>query len=302
MKTLYFFIIILFISCRSIVKFNPEEIEKQIVVNSIMYPDRYLTVFLSKTANVLEITPELIENATVELWSNDNFIEKLTMDSAGYYSTKVYKTLPLTEYTLKINVEGFEEISATDYIPAIQEFVVTKFEESSFSTDYSDDFYDLTIKLINTNLEGLYFQLFSPYSLIRTSYFDTLAVNADIYSNDTLLLNSYYSWGDYIFKTSYTLNNPLQITLQINTHFILDPYVFKNYCSLIVLNSISENFYKYLKSYAIWQENYYPDDGMMNDYYLYSNIENGLGIFAGCNLSIDTLIWNNEIVVNLDSI
>lgn len=298
MKKVCFFIFLLFISCQSVVKFNPKEIKKQIVVNSIMYPNRYLTVFLSKTANILDSSPELIENATVELWSNGNFIEKLTMDSAGYYSTKVYKTVPLTLYTLKIYVKGFDEVSATDYIPAKQEFVVTKFEKSSFSTDYSDNFYDLTIKLKNTNSDIHYFQLFSPYLQTLPYLSDTSTENADILSNDTLLLNSYKYENSYIFKISDILN-PIQISLYVNVIMMDMPE--ENYCSLIVLNAISENFYKYLKSYAIWQQNYQAQDGMMDDYYLYSNIENGLGIFAGCNLSIDTLIWNNETVVNINS-
>ena len=65
-----------------------------------------------------------------------------------------------------------------------------------------------------------------------------------------------------------------------------------------VLNSISENYYKYLKSHIIYNETVFGDDGIMNDYTLFSNIENGIGIFAGCNPYTDTLIWNGQIITN----
>lgn len=284
------FILFFVISCRTEVKFDFDKIEPQLVVNSIMQPNQFLRVCLSKSANSLDWVPELIDNAVVELWNNDNFIETLTIDSVGFYSTKNYKTMQLIEYTLKIYVEGFDVVTATDYIPEKQYFEILNFEESSFSNEVSEDFYLLSFSFNNNNSKDKYFQLYFPIKYF--SYFKFINSNLYFFSND-LLLKEYND----IFYTNSNTDSIITINLFLNENeYMSGP--FNDIKNFMVMNSISENYYNYLKSQKIYNNLVGTDDGMMNDYTLFSNIENGIGIFAGCNPNIDTLIWNSEIVVN----
>ena len=51
---------------------------------------------------------------------------------------------------------------------------------------------------------------------------------------------------------------------------------------MIILNNIDESLYKYQKQYYIYQSSGSPAIGSsQQNYNLYSNIKNGLGIFTG---------------------
>lgn len=284
------FILFFAVSCSTEVKFDFDEIAPQIVVNSIMQPNQFLRVCISKTANSLDWAPELIDNAVVELWDNDNFIETLTIDSVGFYSTKNYKPIPLVQYTLKVYVEGFDVVTAIDYIPEKQNFEILNFEESSFSNEISDNFYLLSFSFIHNNSKNKYFQLYFPIEHFFISKLKSY--NLYFFSND-LLLKEYNN----IFYTNFNTDSIVIINLFLKNNANVSGPI-NDIKNLMVLNSISENYYNYLKSQKIYNNIVGTDDGVMNDYSLFSNIENGIGIFAGCNPNIDTLIWNSEIVVN----
>jgi len=56
---------------------------------------------------------------------------------------------------------------------------------------------------------------------------------------------------------------------------------------LIDLYSISEEYYNYLKSKSLYEES---DPAFSEPVQIFSNIENGLGIFAGASISSDSVI------------
>jgi hypothetical protein len=66
---------------------------------------------------------------------------------------------------------------------------------------------------------------------------------------------------------------------------------------IVTLNSVSENYYKYFKSInvlnALNSEEIYNQE---NFYYnVYTNVENGAGIFAGFNSYTDTVVYKGVV-------
>jgi len=297
LKFLYILLFIIYVSCTKEVKFTQKELEPEIVVNSIMYPNQFLKVSLQKTANILDLKPEKVDNAIVELWNETSLLEKLTLDSVGFYSTKIYKTQENINYTLKIKVPDFDEITATDYIPEKIEFEVTRFEPSNYPVENGNKKFllDFTVFFSSTNNE--FFQFLSPFSYFYKEEYSYSSKKkresiSNFISSNLLILNSYCDCCRFIF------NDNQQLAESVN----FDMFIFKNveypndttYNNLIVINSLSENLYNYKKSLMIYYQNRMLEsvnDGVP----LFSNIKNGIGIFAGCNLSIDTLIWNGVI-------
>jgi hypothetical protein len=295
-----YLIIVLFtlISCTKEVKFTPRDLEPKIVVNSIMYPNQFLNVSVSKTANILELEPQKIDNALVELWLDTELLETLTMDSIGFYSTKNFKTIENINYTLRVKVPEFEEIKATDYIPKKISFYINRFEPSNYPEEYGKKKYILDFTVNFEKNKDAFFEFFSPYEFFFDEQ-DGSAFSGKKYENlsnfltsNVFILNSYNTSWNFIFSNKQQLKDSINfdIILYKEEEYVVDT----TYKQLIVLKSLSENLYNYQKSLIIFYQNS-MEEGINYSTPLYSNIENGIGIFAGCNLNIDTLIWNGVI-------
>lgn len=289
--TLFLLTIIIF-SCNTLVDYKQEDFEQQIVVNAVMLPNKYLNVSLSKTANVLD-NIEFVKKAKVELWANNELLEILTKDSTGYYSTKNYKTTSGIEYLLKISIDGFKQITATDIIPEQQNFDILVFEQSNYSDDYIENYDYLQLIINNDNFSDKYFMLNTPIkkSSSRNYSFLNFSTYHYITSSDYLLRASYYYYLSYIINgEDFNSNQNINLYTK-NIHISsLDSATINK---LVVLTSLSENYYHFLVSKSIYNNNHYSEFEM-NDYTIFSNIENGLGVFVGCNPYVDTLIWENQ--------
>ncbi len=300
MQNKYLFLIIVLLSlssCYKVVDFKPSEIEQQIVVNGVMLPDHYLTVSVRKTARFLDAAPEDVENARVELWAGTEMVEIMTHDSSAYYSTKMHKTQIGIIYTLKVYVAGYDIVTGQDCIPEPQGFEIITFEESSYSTEISEDYYLLSFKVNHSENHNKYYRFYAPNS---SSYYGTTNVtheNTRFTSDDAFVLNSHYLSDFFIFPDSSIQDSFQTIHLYIESNWFINqiPENTDIKC-LAVFESISENYYDYLESLILYSTNYSSNDPSSTFEGLNTNIENGLGIFAGCNPSTDTLIWSGQIV------
>lgn len=298
-KLLPLFLLFLISACTKEVNLNDIDVEQYIVVNSLFTSNKYLIVNICKTGANLS-NPEItaITDARVILWNNNEIIEELTHDSLGYYSTKTYKLQEAKEYTITVDVEGFEQISATDTIP---EKVSVLGHNVEFNTKIIEGNDFSTLEFIFKDPENQKNYYILTQNIIQ---YDTFMYLGIIKSDDNFIFydeNSVPSYGldGYFYLLFDDANLNYNIT-KTTIDYLDNRGVSWNEDTLptktLELRNVSKNMYLYYKSANILgviknepifnQTNYY--------FNLYSNVQNGIGIFAGYNTTVDTFLLNGE--------
>jgi hypothetical protein len=316
MKTFFFiiiFLILLFTSCIKKADFDFGKNTKFVVVNGFFTIDKPIKVKITLSANALDSSVSYIDNAIVELWSKNEFIENLEYKGNSFYQTKNYLPEVEKEYTLKVKVEGFDEITATDYIPSETFFEISNNKGYTFIDERGYDVFTFYLSFNDEPNKNNFYEIFMPFQYFDPIFNDTTSGYYSLNTVNVIVKNeNYFSSfsGDYYEIVSFSdrlitsgtanlnINYPYDTInlIQVNVGEYLE---IKDTTTKILFTfcNISENSYKYKKSLKEIQEfnSNVSIDGQGDDYYLYSNVENGQGIFAGYNYQTDTLIYKGEI-------
>jgi len=111
-------------------------------------------------------------------------------------------------------------------------------------------------------------------------------------SNDIVLKNEGYTEGIYTDDMAFSDALFNGDTCSLNIHFAYNDNVDYVY---IILRSVSENYYRYKKSLYRYEVNSFSNIlNSSNPVGLYSNIENGYGIFAGYSETVDSMYTYSE--------
>jgi len=291
--------IILLISCTKIVDYDFGENKKYVTVNSLFTVNQPMKVKISFTAAILDSSVTYVENAKVELWSKTEFIENLQYTEKGFYQTINYLPVENKEYTIKIKVDGFDEISATDSIPSLVNFKLANNKKSTYTDTNNYPYFCFDLNIFD-NINKNFYEFFLPKKYLNHYYLGIFSSENSIMKTGNFKNNKFdiiVSFTDILFNNQVTsLNiNYIYESLILNDNF---EYVKDTTTKVfIIFNTISENYFKYRKSaFEISRINNNSfNEGQSDDYYLYTNVNNGLGIFAGYNTQTDTLIYEGKI-------
>ncbi len=294
------YILILFsFSCSTKIELDIPASPPQIVVNSLITKDSLVSVSVFKTAPMLSNDIDFVNNAGVELFGQGNFIEKLQLKEAGIYQSTIRAEAGI-DYQIYIEVPEFPEISSSAKIPppvaitggTIKLDSYYDQQQLSYESEIEISFYD------PPEIENYYQVTFYSYSF-GASEWDTIindfiVTDSTRYYSDISFLNSndpvitnegdlqYYHEGSEIRSLVFSdklLNKNRSISFLVGG-------LGKN--SVVVLRNISFDYYKFHKSKVrqAFNQGLGSFDAtnaflVVNPNDLYSNIENGLGIFAG---------------------
>jgi len=117
-KNIFYLLITLFYltSCVKEVKYDFKDLEKKVVINSFFCPDSIFKIHLSYTANPYDTSIVIVDNAKIELWSNNHKLDEFGYYKKGYYNSNIKAEIN-TPYTIKVIVPDYDTIYATDTIP-----------------------------------------------------------------------------------------------------------------------------------------------------------------------------------------
>lgn len=302
MKRIYLLSIVLFlVSCSTKIELNIPESEPKIVVNGLITNDTTITVNISKTFATLTGELEFVDNAQISLWEDDIFIENLQYSENGNYTSQIIVQTG-KEYKITVNVPEFETISASTQIP--EPVAITD------GTIYIDAYFDQNQKVqaseillsFNDPQEEINYYLTTFYAAsyieIWDSITNTVILTDSVYSyygiyylnsNEQVILNEddikYYEGAGKI--RSLVFSDELLSTENTLSFFAEIPYIY-NGNQFAILRSISYDYYMYHKSRI--RQRFSQGMGSLdatnmflssNPNDLYSNITNGIGIFAG---------------------
>ena len=273
------------------------DVARLVVVSNFSDLDT-LEVVVSKSNSVLENGPaEYVGNAVVEIYDGDKNLDVLeyvptnNLVFPGYYRSNFVVPQPGVEYRIEVSAPGFEPVSARNAIPVSEARIDTTAIAFNLEIEEVDLFFNLasftvTVKIVDEPLADNYFHLnfyqeafnyrIDTLGDTLSQQFFSLPLTLDAaddnqpfvpYLDDrgVLILDDSFDGqtGTFEFSGSYLYNR--------NDQF-LGSFV-------IELRSTTEEYYLYHTTLA--RQFQASADPLSNPVILFSNIENGYGIFAG---------------------
>jgi hypothetical protein len=281
-------------SCTKPVEFELPLYDDKPVVNCLFTPEEVFMVHVGKTASQFDTMLVNVNNALVEIYQGEEFLAEISSIGDGFYSDSTLFPEIGKSYTLKVNVPGYDEVSATDSVPStFSEFTYKGFKEDVWFDEDGEGYNALTFEIDDQEADNFFEVLF------RANY------------------SRYDSWNDsirhYFLMTHFRLFNPMaeagqglavftdqqfngsKYTLQLmsgsdNGHWHADSLNL----NVQVLQG-SRNFYTYRTTlfkhqYAQYSDFFEPTEPVI----MYSNIENGYGIFAAYRSKFYPLIFTDS--------
>jgi len=283
--------------------------ESQLVAQSFFSPGSPWSVRVTHSVGYTSPDrPGLIDDATVEIWANDQLVERLPRSNAGTYVSQAALPQADTRYTVRIAAPGYTTTEGHDALPSpvpvthFQETVVQDGADTNAQRRIlnlritlddladEDNFYGLGIlqgRWIEDRQSGTVTLL--PPSLFGFESNDPVFGESAFAFLDTE--KSYYReafFSDDLFAgRTHTLDLDIQYDATPPDAQVIVRRVF----TVIVL-SISEDFFRYLKTAS--NQSLTNENPFAEPLRVHSNMTNGFGVFAGFQhrafpLSVDSV-------------
>lgn len=261
---------------------------KEIVIHGFINPDSIVKINVSFTYPENINTPDtndiFINDAICLLYENNTFIDTLNYTKNGFYICNNFKPTTNNAYKLTVKVKGFKEINATTTIPEKVKFSINLEKIYTYVYKGNITFKDPpgnTYFLFNILTKDTIRYSFEDVGHIEYSDgFQYYFINPDMgKSIEGQNFRNQNTFSDEKFKDkTYNLN-----IQRIESGFS-NGYIY------FWLTTLNKDLYLNLKS----KKKYYDikDDIFAEPVNLYSNINGGLGIFAGYNRTEDSLYFS----------
>lgn len=284
-------------------------IDNRLVVNSLFSPDSLWAVRVSKPSDPFDDpnATHAVQNATVEIWANGQLVVSLNHVSNGLYRATSAKPQYGMTYQLRVQAAGFPSVSASATLPkplqnATFQPSIRRFTERDRDGNTNRRFtasLNLSFK-DGTESPEHYMAVAYRYVTIQTPD------GAKYRFTDNHRFNTTSVWlrkaGDYEDELSAEDDfrnaavfldegmNAQTITIPATTSGYFTRYVndtsgeiplqyVESNVFFVMIASISKEFYEYERS--LQQQDEFKDVPIIEPIPVYSNIQNGYGIFAG---------------------
>ncbi|MCK5137380.1 MAG: DUF4249 domain-containing protein [Bacteroidales bacterium] len=289
---------LLFSSCDKLFVIDIPDADQLVVVNSFFNGDEELSLTVTKSMQPQQ-NEEVVElkDAIVALFRDNTFVENLSyykspVDSLGrFYSS----TIPVSGSTYKVEVEAEHQskVITQSELPSMVDIVMDKAiwvkwitaEDSAFTIRYffeiafndppEDNFYYITASVPVYKLD----------TINNTSRFEAWQY-AEIVTgelpNHELYINNALLFKDANFNASLKKITGTATMYSIPDHFIYNEdksFVLDKSMLHMELHSLSKDAFNFCSSYA--KKLATQDDVYSEPTVIYTNVENGLGVFAG---------------------
>jgi hypothetical protein len=299
------------ISCEKEVSIPIPEKEPKLVVDATLVPyslpnAKYLGVNVTSSRHIFDSTTDTqITDATVLLYKNSVFV-----DTLKYSSENDVNFFPLgygamdgpkagETFQIKVSSPGYEAVNAETFIPNYIEILDLSIDRVAFFDDENLVYSKLTLTFHDPVDEINFYEIVASgigYEYIPENYY-RLTTYEPIITGES----------HYPPSIRFDLKKPKYLLFKDNTingqEIEMDFYFFARQINTagtilllpdiisIQLRNLTEEYYNYRStllqsSYNLQEDILY---GMGEPLNVYSNVENGYGIFAGYNNSIKTL-------------
>ena len=268
-------------ACEQIIEPDLPEHTPRLVLQAFFTPDSTWAAFVGRSAGILESLPERgpVADATVELLAGDRVIDRLEF----LWRDRVYalekNTLQAGEsYSLRVSAPGFATIQATDAIPRPVPTAIASHLTNTSTRSESAIKGDLSIKLEIQDPPGeTYYYQIRAFVFFRSERYEGSfstqdpSIIADNAADEPF--NEGFSGTAPFFKDTLFDGQTHEIELSSNYNA---PEQTSFYIQVL---HVSETYYEYLKSARLHEST--QSNPFAEPVSVYSNVENGYGIFAG---------------------
>ncbi|TNE78537.1 MAG: DUF4249 domain-containing protein [Bacteroidetes bacterium] len=259
--------------------------QSKLVVNSLFDNENAFRVFVSKSESSLSgIRPQYLSNAEVLLFKNNVFIDTLDYDLVdNYYFTSEVAEVG-AQYSVRVKSAGsLQEASAMATLPNLQNFGGLTYTDS-----IGVDGGGLITSQLNLNFTDFAGQ--SNYYRLSFLYFSPATQSFlpfDFDTDDEILLNPgtiHADDGSYLFSDALFTGRTRNITIRFPqiTATGTPRYAVK-------FEALSEEAYRYITTLEQFQAQQSTNSPFQEPVLVFSNIQNGVGIFAGSTIARDTI-------------
>lgn len=292
-KTILVFTATMFIlSCEKAIPLDQDEVEPRIAVNGLFSAGDTIIIHLSESRDILyDGSLPALTGATAKLYDvNNNLIGDFIHQADGYYQLSNYLPVAGATYRLEISNPGFKSVSAQSSAPSILSInsmdTLRKGVNMQYSIAFNDNgaeknFYAITVKKVVSHLDpwgtGEPYTFENPYFYTTEAFVQNNSPDVDgkIWGSIMLFSDATFNGGTCTFTAEHDL---------FGEGSFPDDSIFV----VVGLHSLSEDYFKYSTSLDKYQES--EGDPFAQPVQVYSNIEDGFGIFGGYSGHTDTLI------------
>lgn len=297
MKKLFLLLSIslVYISCEKVIPFEGDVNIPKLVINSIFQSDSTFKVHVSSSRSVIDTASfQNIEDAVVTIKDdNGSIIETLNYVENGFYIGQTFPQENQT-YSLQVTHPNYTNITSSDSLPS--PITINSIDTSTTVDPINGDRLQITLNFNDPESSQNYYLIetysVNEYLLIKNS--DTTEYELDTTKQFMVLTDEVFQNGGSPFREQGLFNDLLfngqnkALELEIpydNWSGTEDGYEW-SYTTLSVrvyLHNISKSYYYYRTSLELYQGA--SGNPFAQPVQVYSNIENGFGVFAGSQIS-----------------
>ncbi len=273
-----FLVLLILLGCEQPVDIELPDYAPQLVVYSFFTPDApwqvqvYNSVSMKTGGKINQIS-----NAKVELFANDTLLAEFIPFRDGFTHPTVRPEKDI-RYTLRVSASGFDTVKATDQLPRL---VLLQNMDVRIELGEPEDTVYLDLEFTDPPEEKNYYVL----SILIFPKNDSRGYPVYIFSRDPMLLREMY-------RTQFTVENTFQDvealfsdaifdgkSYRLSLYFLINFQQSPQYTLQINFASISEAFFKY--KYSLKLQGTTGESIFSDPVQIYTNVANGLGVFAG---------------------
>lgn len=279
----FFMLLLILLSCEKTIHMDIKDERRRIVVNSFISTDQPVQVSISRSQHILDnASIHYITDAKAYLYKNENLIDTFIHTQDGFYTIPGYYPETGATYKIMVSATDLVDVEAINYIPVVIPIISIDTATVMYSGSGGDlggvgesrEMLRCKIKFQDPSGQQNFYQL----QLISSSggpegyaiYFET---------DDSSVENFAGQYGaffnDELFDgKSHELNIYTENLFPGNTVYFM-------------LFSVTKDYSMYFRTLSTYQQN--SGGPFSEPVMVYNNIKNGLGIFAGYSLYVDTL-------------
>ena len=297
MKKLFLLLSIslVYISCEKVIPFEGDVNIPKLVINSIFQSDSTFKVHVSSSRSVIDTASfQNIEDAIVTIKDdNGSTIETLNYVENGFHIGQTFPQENQT-YNLEVTHPNYTNVTSSDSLPS--PIIINSIDTSTIVDPINGDRLQITLDFEDPESAQNYYLIetysVNEYLVIKNS--DTTDYELDTIKQLMILTDEVFQNGSSPFREQGLFNDllfngqnkALELEIPYDNFSGIEvgyEWSYKTLSVRVYLHNISKSYYYYRTSLELYQSA--SGNPFAQPVQVYSNIENGFGVFAGSQIS-----------------
>ncbi|MBN1416235.1 MAG: DUF4249 family protein [Bacteroidales bacterium] len=273
-NTLFILFIVIVGSCRDFVQDEFPDFREVPAINSFLVDDSIVRVQVSLTGKLDTSNLKTVDNASVNLYRNHQFVETLNYHSEGVYISNAVAESG-NSYRIEVDIPGYDRVTAHDSIPGPAKILSVSHIKKAGKDEEGHFYPALLLTFNNTRHSECYYEIVI-YAIDNGRQFPVELIDI----KDPVLLNEGIPLA--LFRGELVPDGEYEMTLNYTTGFS-DQNGMQLFPLVIEFRTVSFDYYRYKQMLYLYELGRYPDNMLSTTSVTspYSNASGGYGIFAG---------------------